>query len=187
MPRVDSDLKLDFKDVLFRPKRSSLKSRSEVDLQRTFTFRNSKQTYTGIPIIAANMDTTGTFEMARALSKHTLFTAVHKHYSAEDWRNFAAAHPECLEHVAVSSGSGVADLERLCAVVDAVPALKYICLDVANGYSECFVEYVKTCVHVFLVVRGRLMRTSECVHQKHVTYLQIKQSRLSPLHRFQCA
>lgn len=30
MPRVDSDLKLDFKDVLFRPKRSSLKSRSEV-------------------------------------------------------------------------------------------------------------------------------------------------------------
>uniref|UniRef100_A0AAQ4RJL8 GMP reductase n=1 Tax=Gasterosteus aculeatus aculeatus TaxID=481459 RepID=A0AAQ4RJL8_GASAC len=122
MPRVDSDLKLDFKDVLFRPKRSSLKSRSEVDLQRTFTFRNSKQTYTGIPIIAANMDTTGTFEMARALSKHTLFTAVHKHYSAEDWRNFAAAHPECLEHVAVSSGSGVADLERLCAVVDAVPA-----------------------------------------------------------------
>uniref|UniRef100_G3NGZ5 GMP reductase n=1 Tax=Gasterosteus aculeatus aculeatus TaxID=481459 RepID=G3NGZ5_GASAC len=144
MPRVDSDLKLDFKDVLFRPKRSSLKSRSEVDLQRTFTFRNSKQTYTGIPIIAANMDTTGTFEMARALSKHTLFTAVHKHYSAEDWRNFAAAHPECLEHVAVSSGSGVADLERLCAVVDAVPALKYICLDVANGYSECFVEYVKT-------------------------------------------
>ncbi|XP_064873978.1 GMP reductase 1 isoform X3 [Oncorhynchus nerka] len=69
MPRVDADLKLDFKDVLFRPKRSSLKSRSEVDLARTFTFRNSKQTYHGIPIIAANMDTTGTFEMARVLSK----------------------------------------------------------------------------------------------------------------------
>ena len=41
----------------------------QVDLQRTFTFRNSKQTYTGIPIIAANMDTTGTFEMAQVLSK----------------------------------------------------------------------------------------------------------------------
>ncbi|XP_055768312.1 GMP reductase 1-like [Salvelinus fontinalis] len=69
MPRIDVDVKLDFKDVLFRPKRSSLKSRSEVDLRRTFTFRNSKQSYHGIPIIAANMDTTGTFEMAQVLSK----------------------------------------------------------------------------------------------------------------------
>ncbi|XP_034401095.1 GMP reductase 1 [Cyclopterus lumpus] len=144
MPRVDSDLKLDFKDVLFRPKRSSLKSRSEVDLQRTFTFRNSKQTYTGIPIIAANMDTTGTFEMAQVLSRHTLFTTIHKHYSVEDWKNFAANHPECLEHVAASSGSSVADLEKLCAILEAVPILKYICLDVANGYSEYFVEFVKT-------------------------------------------
>ncbi|CAF93370.1 unnamed protein product [Tetraodon nigroviridis] len=148
MPRVDADLKLDFKDVLFRPKRSSLRSRSEVgvapvDLQRTFTFRNSKQTYTGIPVIAANMDTTGTFEMARVLSKHTLFTAIHKHYSVEDWKKFAVTHPECLEHVAASSGSSAADLEKLCSVLEAVPALQYICLDVANGYSEHFVEFVK--------------------------------------------
>uniref|UniRef100_A0A3B4BF90 GMP reductase n=1 Tax=Periophthalmus magnuspinnatus TaxID=409849 RepID=A0A3B4BF90_9GOBI len=119
MPRVDADLKLDFKDVLFRPKRSSLKSRSEVDLTRTYTFRNSKQTYTGIPIIAANMDTTGTFEMAQVLSKHTLFTAIHKHYSVEDWKNFAEKNPECIEHVAASSGSGKADLEKLCAILEA--------------------------------------------------------------------
>lgn len=101
--------------------------------------------------------------------QHTLFTAIHKHYSVEDWKNFAANHPECLEvkweffadcflqevslfkkitflsqHVAASSGSGNADLEKLCAILDAVPALKYICLDVANGYSEYFVEFVKT-------------------------------------------
>uniref|UniRef100_A0A673M4E7 GMP reductase n=1 Tax=Sinocyclocheilus rhinocerous TaxID=307959 RepID=A0A673M4E7_9TELE len=119
MPRVYADLKLDFKDVLFRPKRSSLKSRSEVDLQRTFTFRNSKQTYNGIPIIAANMDTTGTFEMAQVLSKHTLFTAIQKHYSLEEWKTFAASHPECLEHVAASSGSGAADLEKLCSILEA--------------------------------------------------------------------
>uniref|UniRef100_A0A8C9W7B1 GMP reductase n=1 Tax=Scleropages formosus TaxID=113540 RepID=A0A8C9W7B1_SCLFO len=67
MPRIESDVKLDFKDVLLRPKRSTLKSRSEVDLMRSFTFRNSKHSYTGIPIIAANMDTVGTFEMALAL------------------------------------------------------------------------------------------------------------------------
>ncbi|MFT7816079.1 GMP reductase 1-like [Arapaima gigas] len=144
MPRVDADIKLDFKDVLFRPKRSSLKSRSEVDLQRTFTFRNSKQIYHGIPIIAANMDTTGTFEMAQVLSNHTLFTAIHKHYSVEEWKNFATKSPKCLAHVAVSSGSGPADLEKLCSILREVPALKYICLDVANGYSEHFVESVKT-------------------------------------------
>jgi hypothetical protein len=30
MPHIDNDVKLDFKDVLLRPKRSTLKSRSEV-------------------------------------------------------------------------------------------------------------------------------------------------------------
>lgn len=69
MPHIDNDVKLDFKDVLLRPKRSTLKSRSEVDLTRSFSFRNSKQMYSGIPIIAANMDTVGTFEMAKVLCK----------------------------------------------------------------------------------------------------------------------
>ncbi|KAJ8288152.1 hypothetical protein COCON_G00008110 [Conger conger] len=144
MPRVDVDLKLDFKDVLVRPKRSSLQSRAEVDLQRSFTFRNSRQTYHGVPIIAANMDTTGTFKIAQALSKHTLFTAIQKHYSVEDWKAFAAKSPECLQYVAASSGTGKADLERLCNILESVPEVKYICLDVANGYSEHFVECVKT-------------------------------------------
>ncbi|XP_041269146.1 GMP reductase 1 isoform X1 [Onychostruthus taczanowskii] len=144
MPRVDADLKLDFKDVLVRPKRSSLKSRAEVDLTRTFTFRNSKQTYTGIPIIVANMDTVGTFEMAVVMAKHAMFTAIHKHYSLEEWKLFAANHPECLEHVAASSGSGQDDLKKLTSILEAIPAIKYICLDVANGYSEYFVEFVKS-------------------------------------------
>uniref|UniRef100_A0A2K5LI56 GMP reductase n=1 Tax=Cercocebus atys TaxID=9531 RepID=A0A2K5LI56_CERAT len=143
MPRIDADLKLDFKDVLLRPKRSSLKSRAEVDLERTFTFRNSKQTYSGIPIIVANMDTVGTFEMAAVMSQHSMFTAIHKHYSLDDWKLFATNHPECLQHVAVSSGSGQNDLEKMTSVLKAVPQVKFICLDVANGYSEHFVEFVK--------------------------------------------
>jgi GMP reductase len=69
MPHIDNDIKLDFKDVLIRPKRSTLKSRADVDLTRQFIFRNSKKTYDGIPIIASNMDTVGTFEMAIQLSK----------------------------------------------------------------------------------------------------------------------
>ncbi|CAM5110675.1 unnamed protein product [Natator depressus] len=144
MPHVEADLKLDFHDVLLRPKRSSLKSRAEVDLRRTFIFRNSKQTYTGIPIMVANMDTVGTFEMAKVMTKHAMFTAIQKHYSLEEWKLFAVNHPECLEHVAVSSGSGKDDLDRLTSILEAIPLIKYICLDVANGYSEHFVESVKT-------------------------------------------
>lgn len=69
MPHIDNNVKLDFKDVLIRPKRSTLKSRADVDLTREFIFRNSKKTYAGIPIMASNMDTVGTFEMAKQLSK----------------------------------------------------------------------------------------------------------------------
>lgn len=83
MPAEQTEVKLDFKDVLFRPKRSTLRSRAEVDLDRTYTFRNSKQTWTGVPIMAANMDTTGTFEMAAVLSRHRVFTALHKFYGVQ--------------------------------------------------------------------------------------------------------
>jgi len=70
--RIETDVKLDFKDVLIRPKRSTLKSRSEVSLTKTYTFRNCKKVWTGIPIMAANMDTTGTFSVAEVLSKNTM-------------------------------------------------------------------------------------------------------------------
>ncbi|KAI2662791.1 GMP reductase 2 [Labeo rohita] len=143
MPRIENDIKLDFKDVLLRPKRSTLKSRSEVDLMRSFTFRNSKGSYRGIPIIAANMDTVGTFEMALALHQFTLFTAIHKHYCVDDWKEFATKHPECLQSVAVSTGTGDGDFEKLGAILAAVPQIQYICVDVANGYSEHFVNFVK--------------------------------------------
>uniref|UniRef100_A0A8C7T817 GMP reductase n=1 Tax=Oncorhynchus mykiss TaxID=8022 RepID=A0A8C7T817_ONCMY len=129
MPRIENDIKLDFKDVLLRPKRSTLKSRSEVDLMRSYTFRNSKGSYRGIPIVAANMDTVGTFEMALALSKFTLFTAIHKHYSVDDWKEFATKNPECVPS---AQGQAKGTLTGW-----------YICVDVANGYSEHFVHFVK--------------------------------------------
>nr|KAF6500214.1 guanosine monophosphate reductase 2 [Molossus molossus] len=121
MPHIDNDVKLDFKDVLLRPKRSTLKSRSEVDLTRSFSFRNSKQMYTGIPIIAANMDTVGTFEMAKVLCKFSLFTAVHKHYSLKQWEEFASQNPDCLEHLAASSGTGASDFKQLEQILETIP------------------------------------------------------------------
>ena len=69
---IENNLKLGFSDVLFRPKRSTLKSRSEVNLERTFVLKHTGKTWTGIPVIAANMDTVGTFSMAEALSRFGL-------------------------------------------------------------------------------------------------------------------
>uniref|UniRef100_T1J263 GMP reductase n=1 Tax=Strigamia maritima TaxID=126957 RepID=T1J263_STRMM len=143
MPRIDSDIKLDFKDVLLRPKRSTLKSRADVDLYRTITFRNSKLTYYGIPVMGANMDTVGTFEMAAALDQHGLFTTIHKHYTLEEWQVFARQYPQALKNVAVSSGTGEDDFKKLGAILTELPQVSFICLDVANGYSEHFVAYVK--------------------------------------------
>ncbi|XP_034516181.1 GMP reductase 1 isoform X2 [Ailuropoda melanoleuca] len=186
MPRIDADLKLDFKDVLLRPKRSSLRSRAEVDLERTFTFRNSKQTYSGIPIIVANMDTVGTFEMAVVMSQHSMFTAIHKHYTLDDWKFFAAHHPECLQHVAVSSGSGKSDLEKMSDILEAVPQVKFICLDVANGYSEHFVEFVKLVRARFpehTIMAGNVV-TGEMVEELILSGADIIKVGVGPEHRW---
>lgn len=142
--RIEYDIKLGFKDVMIRPKRSTLKSRSQVDLEREFTFRNSQQPYKGIPIIAANMDTVGTFEMAKALSSKNLFTAIHKHYNEEEWQQFMNTAPKGIEdYIAISTGTGKKDSEKLVTLLNTHPQLKFICIDVANGYSEHFVAFVK--------------------------------------------
>src|SRR5206468_292178 len=86
--RIETEIKLDFKDVLIRPKRSTLSTRSNVDISREFHFRHAKVDYHGVPIIAANMDTTGTFEMARALDPFLLSTALHKHYAVDELAAF---------------------------------------------------------------------------------------------------
>lgn len=142
-------MKLDFKDVLIRPKRSTLRSRSEVSLEREYHFSNSKKTYKGVPIMAANMDTTGTFEVATALAEHGLFTCMHKHYSVEEWVDFADKHPSALPNIAVSAGTSSSDHSKIKAILDAVPGVTSICLDVANGYSEAFVEKVRATREAF--------------------------------------
>lgn len=142
--RIEYEIKLGFKDVMIRPKRSTLKSRSQVNLEREFTFLNSKVNWKGIPIMAANMDTVGTFDMALALSKHKLFTAIHKHYSITDWNVFSSNAPEGIEdYLAISTGTGQQDSEKLASILNFNPQYKFICIDVANGYSEHFVEFVK--------------------------------------------
>ncbi len=142
--RIETGLKLGFKDVMIRPKRSTLSSRSQVTLDRNFTFLHSKYKWNGIPIMAANMDTVGTFEMAKELAKHKIFTAIHKHYSLQEWKEFMESiSGEMTDYFSVSTGTGSADSEKLAIIMKEHPQIKFICIDVANGYSEHFVNFVK--------------------------------------------
>lgn len=142
--RIELDIKLGFKNVMIRPKRSTLKSRAQVSLERSFKFMHAKEEWTGIPIMAANMDTVGTFEMAKALKEHKLFTVIHKHYSNDEWASFLnSIDDDMYEHIAISTGTSEADSKKLDTIVKQFPKLRFICIDVANGYSEHFVQFVK--------------------------------------------
>jgi GMP reductase len=140
--RIEYDVKLDFKDVLIRPKRSVLKSRSEVSIEREFKFRNSGVTWSGVPIIAANMDHTGTFAMAETLAEHGLLAAMDKFHSVADWQDAAANKPLAIKAAFVTIGIADQDFERLHEVLAAVD-VQMICLDVANGYTERFVKCIE--------------------------------------------
>lgn len=139
--RIENDVKLDFKDVLIRPKRSVLQSRSEVTLEREFRFKHAGTRWKGIPIIAANMDHTGTFNMATALAEHQLLTALDKFISVQDWQKFAAAHPQVLPSCFVSVGINEHDFEKLEELAKLID-FPFICLDAANGYTERYVEFL---------------------------------------------
>jgi GMP reductase len=140
---IDRDLKLDFKDVLIRPKRSALPSRAGVDIHREFVFKPSQRKYHGIPIVAANMDTVGTFEMARALAKFGLSVALHKHYGVDELARFFRSL-EAKSSAFYSMGITQSDQDKFDRVARRVgEAIEYVCIDVANGYSEGFVQFVE--------------------------------------------
>ena len=166
--RIEYEIKLGFKDVMIRPKRSTLKSRSQVSLERNFTFVNSKKKWSGVPIIAANMDTVGTFEMAEALAKEKIITAVHKHYTPEEWTAFLNNQPDSIyEYIALSTGTGKADEEKIKQIMEEHPQIEFLCIDVANGYSEHFVEFVKNARRNFpdkTIIAGNVV-TGEMVEE----------------------
>ena len=152
--RLEEDIKLDYKDVLIRPKRSTLKSRSEVSLGRRTKFRNYEPPfphniedyhYDGIPIMAANMDGVGTMEMADVLGSGEIFTCLVKTYTAEELINFFYGDGlNRTDYVAMSIGTGEDDYNKLCQVYEKCEDnLKYVCMDIANGYSEHFAQHVR--------------------------------------------
>lgn len=146
--RIENDPKLDFKDVLFRPKRSTLGSRSEVDISRTFKMIHSGREFKGFPVIAANMDGVGTFEMAEAfeVDGHGLTAALHKHYALEDLTDYFEKHGG--QHVWYSIGLAQGDHDKLKEFLKSKPqkegrGIEKICIDVANGYAQPFVDFIK--------------------------------------------
>ena len=143
--RIEEDLKLDFKDVLFRPKRSTLGSRAKVDLVRDYAYRHSHGASKSVPIIAANMDTVGTFEMAATLAQHHMHVALHKHYAIEDYVRFFST-PNAAAHGFAFYSLGILDhdLEKFKKVREQTgEEIKFVCIDVANGYTETFIDFVK--------------------------------------------
>ena len=154
--KIEDDIKLDFADVLIRPKRSNLDSRNKVVMTRTFRFKlpdNMEQEWTGVPIVAANMDTVGTFEMASSLSEHSALCAIHKYYSETEWDNFmygwATDHVNWPPNVMYTMGMGdmnssMKEIQKAERILNKHKSIKFICIDVANGYTEKFVNYVRT-------------------------------------------
>ena len=138
---IDNDVKLDYCDVLIRPKRSTLESRKDVDLHRTFSFKSVDQEWTGIPIVAANMDTVGTLEMAEVFSSNSMLTCLSKHIALRDGDN-----PH-RKNMALSFGMNDDGydilLGRYAPFIETAKNYPFFCLDVANGYSQKFVDFVK--------------------------------------------
>ena len=144
--RIEQDVKLDYKDVLFKPKRSKLESRRDVDLTRTFKFHNSGNEWTGVPIMSSNMDGVGTFAMAKVLQDHKMITVMRKHYSVEDWTKNAKGVK--MKYLSVCTGTGVIwdpdakDFATMQAVLAMYPDIKFITVDVANAYHENYADFI---------------------------------------------
>ena len=138
--RIIEDVKLDFPDVLLMPKRSELNSRSEVSLIRKLTFKHSPQEYSGVPIIAANMDGVGTIEMAKAFNNHSMAVALTKHLEVQELVDFFNSKDSY--HAIYSMGMTQNDVDKY-NLVSSLSKVLVVCVDVANGYTAAFSNFIK--------------------------------------------
>ena len=137
---IEDDIKLDYSDVLIRPKRSTLTSRFDVDLSRTYTFYHSGKEWTGVPIMSSNMDATGTFDMHGELSPYCMVTCIARHQNRDGklW-----AQTQRRDYLCVMSGISNKEISEIVGVANTFPDVAFIGLDVANGYTINFVDAIK--------------------------------------------
>ena len=141
--RIEEELKLDYSDVLFRPKRSTLKSRKDVNLLRTYRFKYSKNEWSGIPIIAANMDGVGELSVAEKLNEHGMITCLTKQHGVKKIKQNKNIK-KIYQNIALSVGIKKEDFRNLDKVLKEFSFFKFICIDVANGYTEHFTNFIKS-------------------------------------------
>ena len=165
--KIETTPQLDFHNVLIRPKRTTISSRSQVDLEREFSFPHSTLKWTGVPIIAANMDTTGTFEIYDILSKHKMITCLNKFYNITDFsKRKKEGNPLNPDYYMISTGIDESQISSLYDLIKFTQA-KWICVDVANGYMEQVVTYCAKLRVVFpdkIIVAGNVA-TREMVEE----------------------
>ena len=137
---IEDDVKLDYSDVLIRPKRSTLTSRFDVELERTYTFYHSGKEWTGVPIMSSNMDTVGTFEMHEELSLHGMVTCIARHHNTDGMPWHLA---ERRNKLCVMSGISDKEILELVGVANTYKDVSFVGLDVANGYTINFVQAIK--------------------------------------------
>lgn len=144
MAIINKEPMIDFNQVLITPRRSTLNSRKEVDIEREFNFSRG-QSWRGVPIITANMATTGTLGIYKEVSKYKMLTCLHKFHTLGDLLEYNVMHedsPLNKDFFIVSTGIRENDFENLCNICDNIET-KWICIDVANGYIPNLITYCK--------------------------------------------
>lgn len=162
MQKIINEQKLDFDDVLIVPQRSTLTSRSEILLERTFYFYHSTRVWSGIPIICANMSFCS-FDMAKALANHKMIACLHKYHSVEDLTNYFLENPQNIDYTFVSIGYKKSDLNHLLDLKEKLGKQPNICIDVPNGHMDVFVKYCKRVRDSFpesIIIAGNVTNTS---------------------------
>ena len=141
--RIEEDLKLDYTDVLFRPKRSTLSSRKDVNLKRTYKFKYSNNEWSGIPIMAANMDGVGELGVAEKMSEFDMITCLTKQHDIKKLNQYKKIK-SIYKNISLSVGIKKEDFNLLDKLLKEFNFIKFICIDVANGYSERFSKFIKS-------------------------------------------
>ena len=163
--KIETDIKLDFSDVLIRPKRSTLESRNNIVLEREFEFPHSTQKWRGIPIMASNMDTVGNVNMYDELSKLNMITCFHKFLDIKDY-------PEnTVNNYCLSIGIRDEDFIKLETIFKQSPTkCNIICVDIANGYISKLVEF---CIKVRNLIPNCILIAGNVVSREMVEELII--------------
>lgn len=159
--KIESEVKLDYSDVLLRPKRSTLTSRKEVELEREFKFYHAKRTWTGVPMMTANMMSSGTFGIAKELAEHKIITTLHKYYTLDDYKEFFKGFDN-PDYLGFTIGTRTADMELLKEMIKAklIDNFAFICIDVPNGYLANLldqVEQIRKLLPKHIIIAGNVV------------------------------